>query len=87
LIDDIVEIAGEAYDQDSTAAARVGVDTRFGVSGCLLPTKYDRRNIEAEAIDTGALTIRALYCFAFATATDSVAAGRASIQRHRVDRA
>jgi len=53
LIDDIVEIAGEAYDQDSTAAARVGVDTRFGVSGCFLPSKYDRRNIEAEAITIG----------------------------------
>jgi len=59
LIDDIVEISGEAYDQDSTAAARVGVDTRFEVSGCFLPTKYDRRNIESEAIDSGAMTIRA----------------------------
>jgi len=38
---------------------RVGVAPRFRVSGCFLPTKYKRRNIEAEAIDSGAMTIRA----------------------------
>jgi len=52
-MDEIGEIADEAYDQDSAAAARVGVGTRFRVAGCFLPTKYDRRNIEAEAITIG----------------------------------
>ena len=57
IMDEIGESADEAYDQGSAAAARVGVGTRFRVSSCFLPTKYNRRDIEAEAIDGGAMTI------------------------------